>query len=37
MLLTKASSASNVGDMATGPKIADLPFGQELQLPVLLS
>ena len=28
MLPTKASSASNVGDMATGPK-ADLPFGQE--------
>ena len=29
MFLTKASSASNVGDMATGPKIADLPSGQE--------
>ena len=29
MLPTKASSASNVGDMATGPKIGDLPFGQE--------
>ena len=29
MLLTKASNASNVENMATGPKIADLPFGQE--------
>ena len=29
MLLTKASNASNVGNMATGPKIVDLPFGQE--------
>ena len=29
MLLMKALNASNVGNMATGPKIADLPFGQE--------
>ena len=29
MLLMKASNASNVGNRATGPKIADLPFGQE--------
>ena len=29
MLLMKASNASNVGNMATGPKIADLYFGQE--------
>ena len=29
MLLMKALNASNVGNMATGPKIADLPFCQE--------
>ena len=31
MLLTKASAVSNVENRATGPKIADLHFGQEAQ------
>ena len=29
LLLVKASNASNVGNIATGPKVADLPFGQK--------
>ena len=29
MLLTKASAVSNVENTVTGPKIADLPSGQE--------
>ena len=35
MLITKASDVSNVGNTVTGPKIVDLPSGQDLEATVI--
>jgi len=35
MLITKASNVSDVENMVTGPKIADLPSGQDLEATVI--